>query len=488
MFIALSASVMAQQGATFTVSSVPVTTVASCGLTEKTGNISFTTVPASPNTLTGTITVTYPVPITIPFARVGILPVGSTVTILSVTNNAAGQGVVTMAVPGNLVAPQSFTLTGVRVSMAGSSLTTVNANISTTGNAITSGETVVNVINSVANGLGTPNLGFSFPLNVNAATGSGLGAITVYFPEGYLNSFGVLPATDATQINSVRVRITVSALPSGVTLTFPAVSGDGNFTLTDSTGVAVGATQTVSTSGTQVYYTLTTDTSPTASDSLTLSVTVAKSVLASYPLPSGAVQLTATLAPIGTAFDAFGGVISTGTGFLIPRYAGTGCEVGPVTIANINPANTVLLIPYAVTATASGYNTGIEIANTTTDPGSAFVSVMGFSKAVAQNGLLTFYFYPQTGTAFSYTTAATSPGQGLASGVLNSGRIYTVLLSELLAAAGAPADFSGYIIVVANFTNAHGQYFISNFDSFTNGSLMLVITGARNGAFETLNN
>jgi hypothetical protein len=47
------------------------------------------------------------------------------------------------------------------------------------------------------------------------------------------------------------------------------------------------------------------------------------------------------------------------------------------------------------------------------------------------------------------------------------------MLSEVL-----PEDvtsFSGYVFIVTDFTNGHGEYFISNFDNFTHGSLMLVV-------------
>jgi len=478
MFFALSVSAMAQQGATFTVGSVPVTTVASCGLTEKTGDVTFTTVPASPNTTTGTITITYPVAITVPASFVDILPATSTVTVQTVANNAAGQGVVVLNVPGGLVVPQTFTLTGVRVAIAGSGLSTVNATISTTGNALVAGQTTVNVINSIANALGTP---VAIPLSINAATGTGLGPVNLTIPEGYLNAFGVTAATDPTQTGAVAVRLTVAALPTGVSLSFPTTAGD--FTLTDAVGTPLTAAQIVTAVGGQVYYTLTTDTNPTSLDSLVIPVTVARATGASFPLGSGPVTISATAAPIGTAFGAFGAVlVPPAPGSSIPRFAGTGCEVGPATIATVVPANTILLIPYAVNTV--GYNTGIAIANTTSDPGT---TAMGVTRAVAQNGAMTFYFFPQTGSSFTYTTSATSPGTGLSSGVLNSGRIYTVLLSELLAAAQAPADFSGYIFVITNFTNAHGQYFISDFEAFTNGSLMLVVTANRNGANEALN-
>jgi hypothetical protein len=104
---------------------------------------------------------------------------------------------------------------------------------------------------------------------------------------------------------------------------------------------------------------------------------------------------------------------------------------------------------------------------------------------------MTFYFYPQQGSPFDYTTADDSPGAGLdAGGKLAAGGTYTVLLSELIAAAGSRDFFTGYIIVITNFTNAHGQYFVSDFQFFTNGALMLVLDNPEMGRAgpETLEN
>ncbi len=62
MFFALTASAFAQ--ATFSVSSIPETTVVNSGFTEKTGDIMFTTVAGTPASVTGTFTISYGVPIT----------------------------------------------------------------------------------------------------------------------------------------------------------------------------------------------------------------------------------------------------------------------------------------------------------------------------------------------------------------------------------------------------------------------------------------
>jgi hypothetical protein len=145
-------------------------------------------------------------------------------------------------------------------------------------------------------------------------------------------------------------------------------------------------------------------------------------------------------------------------------------------------ANTTLLIPFATTVTGANYNTGIAISNSTADPGTA---LMGVNTAVPQTGTLSFHLYPglpSTAAPFVYTTTAGSPGSGLnAAGSLPAGSTYTVLLSQLLAAAGQPADFSGYVFVIANFTSAHCLYVVSNFTTFSQGSHALVVNQNRSG-------
>jgi len=115
------------------------------------------------------------------------------------------------------------------------------------------------------------------------------------------------------------------------------------------------------------------------------------------------------------------------------------------------------------------------------DPGAA----MGFGVfggATPQTGTMTFYFYAQAGGVIaSYTTSGSSPGDGLNSaGALPPGGTYSVLLSQLLKAAGGPSSFNGYVFIITQFTNGHGQYFITNFSGgFTSGAQLLVLSGPR---------
>lgn len=485
MFLGLAAAAYAQGTATFQVGSIPVTAVTATGLTEKTGSITFTTVSGSAATVLGTISISYGVPITNQGANItGTATTGALPTIGS-TNNTAGVVVIDVS-PGFT---GTFTLSGVRVAVSGTTLTSLTASLSAVGNAIVAGQTVVTVISSISNGLAslTSTTGV-----INAVTGGVTTQPILKVKENYLDAFKQTPpGAPDDQTTGVWLRFTLSANPpTGMTIAFPATAttdSTGIFTTINSDGTALGtAVNITATSGLTVYYQLTSDSDPTKIETLTIPLAVSvDTTKASFPLASVSITATVTLAPIGTAFGTNNALITTP----IPRF--TALEVGPASILGISGSATTLIIPFASTVSASGYNTGISVANTTTDPGAT--AMFGLGSAIKQTGPITFYFYPQqsgstAATAFSYTTGAASPGTGLdSSGRLPSGSTYTALLSQLLAAASAPADFSGYIIVVTSFTNAHIQYIITDFKAFANGGQGMVVSTSRATTPEALN-
>jgi len=509
MFLGLAAASFAQ--ATFTVGSIPVTAVINTGQVEQTGDITFTQVNNGNATVAGTITVTYPgTPITVamsatngnPGFGVRIVNAAATGGVLTVAGNPAptgdlgilsvssgattGTGQVVIAIPAGLTG-LSFTLTGVRVAVAGTTLSNQVALISTTNNAITAGQTSVVVISSIAPGIAS--IKTTTTGNINAVTGGVAANPVITVKEGFLNAFG-----DPTVATEAGIRITLSANPpAGVSVVFPATASTASalWETMNSDGTILNAPVTISSTSSNltVFYREVSPNDPTQQETLTINPTLSVSSTATLPLPATTITYTVSLAPIGTAFDTNNAVITTAS--LIPRYAAL--EVGPATLFTITGLNTVMLVPFAQTVTALGFNTGLAISNTTEDPGT---TAMGFTTATPQSGTMTFYFFPSlpspTGTNptnFTYTTTAGSPGNGLdASGRLISGGTYSVLLSQLLAAAGQPADFSGYIFIITNFTNAHGFWTISDFKSFSQGGAILIVPGARNFSGENLNN
>jgi len=189
------------------------------------------------------------------------------------------------------------------------------------------------------------------------------------------------------------------------------------------------------------------------------------------------------MAPVGDPFDSGATGLPTETGGF-PRFADL--EVGPITAVSIVPANTVLLVPYALVSGA--IDTGIEIANTTADP----FGVAG-GGATPTNGTIRFDFYPSTstgaGTTFGFTTSATNRLNTLdANGNLVAGSILAVNTSQLLPFAGVTTGgFQGYIFIQANFLNAHGMAFMSDYKTFFLSEPVLVMSppsiASRNGPF-----
>jgi hypothetical protein len=257
-------------------------------------------------------------------------------------------------------------------------------------------------------------------------------------------------------------------------------TGGPSFVPCNSDGTTAGATAQAFTAASvaplYAYYELASGSDPQKVESITV-VPVFSVSSSALPLPATGLTMTATFAPIGNAFGTSNAVITSP----VPRFAAAEVPADKP-LLGIGASNSVILVPYASRISASGYDTGLAVANTTTDPGS---TVMGFTKAVAQTNTATFYFYPQqvgstAGTPWNTATSATSSGTGLnASGQIPSGSSYTVLLSQLIADAQktqtVPNDFQGYLIIVCNFTNAHVQYFISDFKTFSNGGQGIVL-------------
>jgi len=516
MFLGLTAAAFAQ--ATFSVGSIPVTQVIQTGLTEKSGDITFTQI--SGTSVTGTITINYLVPITEPFPTEST---GSTVVVtgtggyaglvsVNVAASSHSAGILVINVPASVSAlPATITVSGVRVVSPSAAL---NASLSSTGNAITAGQTSVLVIAAVGPGIASVNAAFppAAIARVNGTTGQvyqpntstpigafGVGGVAgnVVLKEGFLNAWNDLNTNLATPAGT-GFQFTLSANPpAGVTIQFPAsvaTNGAGVPTFvtynSDRTRKATVSNITSSSSSLSVYYRLESTSDPTTTETLTIPITVlVDTTVATLPLPGQTVTFTVTLWPTGTAFNSDGTVITTNS--LVPRYAST--PLGPFTLFQIVQSSTTILFPFVQSAIAAGgYNTGIAIANTSLDPGSA---ATGFVSPIAQSGTITFWFFPQlssptgTVTPFSYTTTGTTLGTGLDStGKLPAGSTYSVLLTQLLQSAGKPTDFVGSMYAIVNSTNAHGLFVLSNFLTFSQGGYGLVIQQDRTIAPEALNN
>jgi len=467
MFLALSVGAYAQTA--YTVSQETLDRVACCGLAEPTGNLAFTAVADTPASITGTIVLRYNLPIAnVTGTLIQILAVNdagvplATQPSLTVENDAlTGKGVVIIGVPMGYVYPHTIRLSGVRVNVSGSECgtdTEVNAVASSTGNLLTIGETQsILLVRSTVQPLQKPVV--SSPIALDAADGSLTGTGTIAISENFLTAFGasgVFPDTTRTQ--QTMIRLTVSAIPAGMSIQFPATSGNWETTTSFGT-VAVGAvTLPASVNPGYVYYRMTAASNPAGTDVFSVTPTILP--VGPYPLAPATITVSAAMGPI------------TDTDGYYPRYTAA-CETDAVAFLNISGAlNTILLVPYATSEL--DYDTALAIANTTMDPGT--VAMGNFTQAIRQAGKLTVYFYPKDGSAIAPWVSTAHPGiHGLdAAGLLPAGGTFVALISELL--PEEITDFGGYIIVVADFTNAHGEFFVSNFDFFTHGALMLVVS------------
>jgi hypothetical protein len=100
----------------------------------------------------------------------------------------------------------------------------------------------------------------------------------------------------------------------------------------------------------------------------------------------------------------------------------------------------------------SGFDTGISIANTSTDPFNTPTS----------SGLCSLYWYG--GTPGSITATATNPQTSVlgAGGVNSNVPIISGTTALTLASQSVPAGWSGYMIASCNFQFAHGYAAVSD--------------------------
>jgi len=141
-----------------------------------------------------------------------------------------------------------------------------------------------------------------------------------------------------------------------------------------------------------------------------------------------------------------------------PRFIDTLIPTPRAAIASNDPCHTDLMFPWTALVPSIGYDTGIVIANTSTDP----FGVLGAGGIQAGTCLLTGYSTaspssPSAPTTITYTTPN-----------IPSGATWANSLSQI-AAFNAMPSFEGYIIAVCNFQYGHGSAQISDFINSTSG-------------------
>jgi len=428
----------------------------------------------------------------------GVFATMNTQPLLNTTNQR-----IEILLPGTAGATNSssgsFRLVGVRINANGlTGAQTVTASLNTSVNDYLLGSpSTGTVINSLNAGVAAFAIGLA-PGNTtigNVTGGNPAGTATIFTNGNVARAAGAFIVTEGCSScwrtaaqnsnsgvavdNSTQIRVTFNGIPSGVTLNLGTNTG----TASSNSSLAATISPTTVTAATNTAVINFTGTSLTNIETLEVDYTVATplSTTAAVTTP-GTITATATMYPIGTGIDSTLNTANglNGTGLSgVPAEAGsyptfTDLEVGPITLVNIVPANTTMLMPYAITLPP--YDTGLAIANTTADP---FGAGTGGATKASGTITLTFWNTPATGapTSFSLTTSSTiRPGGGLASdGTLPAGAVWTVLLSQLLTAAGQTGNFTGYVFIQANFLDAHGTATISDFKTYSLTANVLVL-------------
>jgi len=242
-------------------------------------------------------------------------------------------------------------------------------------------------------------------------------------------------------------------------------------TVTGSDGLGAIALSTNTSTNTATAVWEITNSNPSATDSVTFSVYIAYSPQSAsgaagsatfYGLPvTGApgqapnnVLLTMAPEPSQGAFTA---ATLQGTGLSIPRFTTSPPVQGPW--VKISLCQTTLLYPFVTGAQASGFDTGIAVANTSVDP----------FGTVPQTGSCTLYPYGVTTSASGVNTTVNGTATPLlgcdyfaVSGSIGAQPGYNCFpivpagtVGSLQADNAFPA-FTGYVIAICNFQYAHG--------------------------------
>ena len=422
------------------ISSTPVTAIRADGLTEKTGDVLFTFNANTPASGGDVLTLDYGVAVDISsVSTVTVTLTGTTVGTISKSGN-----IVSIPLTFTNAATGSLTLKGVRVKVSGTTLTELNVSISTSTVPITAGQNIAKVVNAI-----------SAPFSAGSATNPksailddgaiavAAGKLTV--TEGFASAWASSAQEGTTGVtNGYQLKLVLAgALPKGVTLALTPGTPSGK---TAVSGTVTFTPATLSSAVTKSVISMTdTNIAQKEAFDVIFTVTVVTSGTGgiSKPLSALAISATVTSDPASTATTK------------IPRFDTAALPSGGQVVMNIISTVTNVLYTFTTWDASLGFDTGLDVANTSSDP----FLVDG---AVATAGAITYHFYPRGGGAtFSYATVAGSPGVGLeADGTLAAGGSHTVLLSELVAAAGQSGPFTGYVIAVCSFTHGHGEGFV----------------------------
>jgi hypothetical protein len=274
---------------------------------------------------------------------------------------------------------------------------------------------------------------------------------------GYANPQAVLVLSETAQDSGYLNSLILTNTAAGV----PTASQTTSYGPASSIGLSPVAINPSTSTGMAVWEVI--NTNPNQVDTIDFGLFISYTANAAGNSPAAPSSFTVTLSyaptPSGGAFTSTTGSAASST-LTIPRFSDS-LDITK-TVASINLCTTPMLFPYVINV--NGFDTGIAIANTTTDP---------FGTA-AQQGTCSLYFY---GSSAPTTNPFVTP-------IIATGTDYANLASTL-----APG-FSGYMIANCNFQYAHGFAFISDVGArnLAMGYLALIFPSTSRSATEALNN
>jgi hypothetical protein len=224
---------------------------------------------------------------------------------------------------------------------------------------------------------------------------------------------------------------------AGVSGFFPAITATDNGP--NNGNVPIAEVPIANGTGQAVWEVVNTNPNTNETISFGVYVTYTANVAQNSP-PAGTSTVNLSYAPTPPVFSAASGAAASNT-LTIPRFVSDASAARNILVVAI--CRTILLYPYITNQ--AGFDTGIEISNTSQDP---FTTGSNTTAAQAGNCRLTWY----GGT----TTAPTTPPGPSDTGSIAGGTIYVNTAQTLV------PNFQGYMIAVCNFQYAHGFAFISD--------------------------
>ncbi|MEO8098128.1 MAG: hypothetical protein ABI811_10535 [Acidobacteriota bacterium] len=301
---------------------------------------------------------------------------------------------------------------------------------------------------------------------------NGVGTTPVTGGTTLSNGTGIASAGIATQ--GTRLAVTFRDVPAGLSVSLPAtvnlvrsgtaiVTGVAVRTITDANGIGAFSAAggiAIGTDLVAVYEILFSD--PFALEDMLVPIVVSytPNLPSNQPEPGKIAQVAGGFAPFvgNLSVNTWSQASST---LPVPRFRSTGAFAN---LFSVSKCSCNILFPFVTNAASIGgnFDTGIAIANTSANPGTAF----GFS-GQAQQGSVQFWYYPSLAAAPPVPTQCTntaSPGTCPGTKNVLAGETLTYVLSQGSSTWGllnTGAGFTGYVIAQTSFQYCHAFAYIS---------------------------